>query len=139
MRATKVIGQTKDVGFQVGIRKTFQISTENAKNFLFSNEGIKQWLGEIIAGELTLNQEYQTKDGTEGTVRIFNPSSHIRITWKKKEWLNVSTVQVRIIPAKKGTTISFHQEKILNSLQRDEMKNHWEAILKKIEKGIQQK
>ncbi|HEY4787336.1 MAG TPA: SRPBCC domain-containing protein [Bacteroidales bacterium] len=139
MESTKIIGQTKDAGFEVGIRKTFQVSTENARDFLFSNEGIKQWLGEIIAGELTLNQEYHTKDDTEGTVKIFNPSSHIRITWKKKEWSNVSTIQIRIIPAKKGTTISFHQERMLNNLQREEMKKHWEAILKKLKEKIQQK
>jgi uncharacterized protein YndB with AHSA1/START domain len=139
MESKKITGQTKDAGFQVGVRKTFQVSTEGAWDFLFSNEGIKQWLGEILSGDLSLNQNYHTKDGVEGIVKIFNPSSHIRITWKKKEWPNVSTVQVRIIPAKKGATISFHQEKMLNSFQREEMKKHWDAILKKIEDRIQQK
>jgi uncharacterized protein YndB with AHSA1/START domain len=130
METTKVKGQTKDVGFEIGVRKTFPVTTDKTWDFLFSKNGINDWLG-IVSGELTLNTKYRTKDGTEGTVKVFKPSSHIRLTWKKKEWPNTSTVQIRVINAKKGTTISFHQEKLLDAIQRSEMKKHWEDILAK--------
>ena len=79
----KNIGQTKDVGFQFGIRKTFPISIENAWDFLFTDKGINVWLGEL-AHELEIKKPYKTNDGIEGLVRVLKPYSHIRLNWKKK-------------------------------------------------------
>lgn len=124
-------GQTKEAGFQFGIRKTFPVSVEQAWDFLLSESGLKIWLGELQS-TFEINKPYQTKAGVEGLVRVFTPYSHIRLNWKKKHWTNRSTVQVRTIGKLQKTTISFHQEKLLGSEQRSEMKEYWNKVILKI-------
>ncbi|WP_297089447.1 SRPBCC domain-containing protein [uncultured Draconibacterium sp.] len=132
----KPVGKTKDVGFQFGLQKTFPISEPKAWDFMFSDAGLKIWLGELVKS-LELKKEYRTKDGINGLVRVFKPNSHIRMNWKKKEWENMSTVQVRVIgKGKNRTLISFHQEKLTDFNQRAEMKEYWNEKMDKITKEI---
>src|SRR5690606_9346927 len=116
----KPVGLTRDAGWQFGLRKTFPFSQKYLWDFLFSEQGLKLWLGELEEA-LSIKQPYRTQQGIEGTVRVFNPYSHVRMTWKKKEWQNVSTVQVRVMGSNEKAVISFHQEKMADSIQRDEM------------------
>jgi len=127
----KQIGQTKDVGFQFGIRKTFAISSDEMWEFLLSRKGLEIWLGELET-EFDLQKEFKTKNGVNGFVRVFKPNSHIRINWQKKNWENLSTVQLRVIGKNEKTTVSFHQEKLLDSIQREEMKEYWNRVMNKI-------
>ncbi|PSL46317.1 activator of Hsp90 ATPase-like protein [Chitinophaga niastensis] len=128
----KRTGQTKDVGFQLGVRKTLPVSVETAWDFLFSDKGMAIWLGPLVSGELSTNKPYQTVNGIEGVVKVLKPLSHIRLSWKKKGWADHSTVQVRVINNKGRATISFHQEKLLDSKQREEMLKYWSDILARI-------
>lgn len=127
----KQLGQTKDVGFQFGLRKTFPISQEEMWEFLFSKNGLRIWLGELKT-EFELKKHYETESGITGFVRIFNPYSHIRINWKKKDWNNLSTVQIRVISNKEKSTFVIHQEKLLDSGQREEMKEYWNVIMNNV-------
>ncbi len=127
----KQIGKTKDVGFQFGIRKTFSVSTERVWDFLFSKNGVNIWLGKLKS-ELEIKKEYETENGTKGLVRVFKPNSHIRLNWKPKNWGNMSTIQIRVIGNQEKTTIAIHQEKLLNSEQRAEMKEYWNEIMNEI-------
>jgi len=129
------IGKTKDVGFQFGIRKTIPVSNEKVWDFLFSENGLEIWLGNLIE-ELELKKEFETTNGITGLVRVFKPNSHIRLNWKPKAWKNISTVQIRIIGNENKATIAIHQEKLLNSEQRNEMKEYWAEILEKLTNEI---
>lgn len=120
----KRVGLTKDVGWQFGLRKTFQYSQEHLWDFLFSDKGLKIWLGEL-EDELEIKQGFKTKEGIEGFIRVFKPYSHIRMKWKKQNWENTSTVQVRVMGDHEKATVSFHQEKLLDNDQREEMKLYW--------------
>jgi hypothetical protein len=131
----KQVGLTKDVGWQFGLRKTFPYSQEYFWDFMFSDKGLNLWLGKL-EGELEIKKAYKTKDGIEGLVRVFTPNSHIRMTWKKKNWSNISTVQVRVIGNSEKATIIFHQEKLIDENQRNEMKSYWNRIMIEIEKAI---
>jgi len=131
----KQVGQTKDVGFQFGIRKTVPISAELAWNFLFSAKGLETWLGKLNH-ELELKKEYETVNGITGFVRVFKPKSHIRLNWKLKDWPNMSTVQLRVIGKQGKATIAIHQEKLLNAEQRSKMKEYWIKVIQKIDKEI---
>ncbi|MBU2905859.1 SRPBCC domain-containing protein [Arenibacter algicola] len=125
------LGKTKDVGFQFGIRKTFSVSSEKVWDFLFSENGLNIWLGKL-KNELEIKKEYETENGITGLVRVFKSNSHIRLNWKPVHWENVSTVQIRVIGNQTKATIAIHQEKLLNTEQRNEMKAHWNEIMKKI-------
>jgi activator of HSP90 ATPase len=132
MEKDKIIGQTKDAGFQIGVRKTFNVSIETAWNFLFSPRGISIWLGTLNVDNFELNKTYKFKEGIEGKVNTLKPYSHIRLNWKLKKWPNVSALQIRMIKAMDKTTISFHQDKLIDSKQRIEMKMHWDKVIEKI-------
>ena len=82
-----------------------------------------------LENELELKKEYKTKRGIKGFVRVFKLNYHIRLNWKKKNWENMSTIQIRVIGNQEKTTIAIHQEKLLNSEQRTEMKEYWTKIM----------
>ncbi len=125
------VGQTKDMGFQFGLRKTVPFSANFVWEFLFSEAGLNIWLGELQTS-FKIGQPYITKSGIEGFIRVFRPYSHVRLNWKKKHWNNYSTLQLRVIEHPQKTTISFHQEKLFNSEQRSEMKIYWNDVMDKI-------
>jgi len=136
MEKTKVVGQTKDAGYQIGVRKTFAVPVETVWNFLFSENGLSTWLGKTSLIDLELGKPFKTEEEIEGKVNVFKPNSHIRLTWKPKHWTNTSALQVRVIRSKEKATISFHQDKLLDGQQRDEMKKYWGKVIEKIENEI---
>jgi uncharacterized protein YndB with AHSA1/START domain len=129
----RVTGQTKSVGFQIGVRRTLPLSQEQAWRFITSGEGIELWLEKGSNLQLRPGYRYETKTGAAGEVRIVKPLQQLRLTWHKAEWQKASTVQVRIIAnGSDKTTISFHQEQLSDAAVREEMKQHWEDVLKTI-------
>ena len=130
------VEKTKDVGFQFGIRKTIPVSTEKVWDFLFSENGLKIWLGNLKT-ELELKKEFKTENGIKGLIRVFKPNSHIRLNWKPKTWENMSTAQIRVIGNENKTTIAIHQEKLLNSEQQNEMKEYWTNKIEKLTDKIE--
>jgi uncharacterized protein YndB with AHSA1/START domain len=138
MAKTKVVGDTKDAGFQFGLRKTFHISFDEVWNFMFSLNGLKIWLGSL-AIELSEKQDYKTKEGIEGEIRLIKVHSHIRLTWKKKGWDNVSQLQVRVMNTDGKTVIGFHQDHLSDANQRNEMKDHWNKVMEKISRELEKK
>ena len=132
----KIIGQTKTVGFQVGVRRMFPISQEEAWKLVTSQDGLNVWLGESMFIILDPGQNYITKLGS-GEIRVVKPLQQLRLTWQKVGWEKASTVQVRIIPgASNKTTISFHQEKLSDQNVREEMKKYWEKVLTELKERI---
>jgi hypothetical protein len=136
MEKSKLTGQTKDAGFQIGVRKTFPVSVNAAWEYLFSKEGFHVWLGTINPDEFEVNKVYNTLEGIEGKVTVLNPYSHVRLTWKPKNWTNYSALQLRVINSKDRATISFHQDKLVSSNQRQDMKLYWDKVMEKIGAGL---
>ena len=79
---------------------------------------------------------YKTKGGIGGRISVLKPYAYIRLTWKRKGWKNVSIVQTRVISAKEKTTVTFHQDKLLNNGQREEIKSYWKKILEEIKNKL---
>lgn len=133
----KIIGQTKSVGFQIGVRRTFPISQEQAWALITTTEGVRTWLGEGTSVIFEPGHKYHSKTGT-GEIRIVKPLEQLRLTWQKEEWSKPSTVQIRILPKERNkTTISFHQEQLSDQTVREEMKGHWERVLDAIKERAQ--
>jgi uncharacterized protein YndB with AHSA1/START domain len=130
-----VVGKTKDVGFQVGVRRTFPISLEQAWKYLTSREGISIWLGAAENFHLIKGATYQAKDGASGEVRVVNRLENIRVTWQPVQWSQPSTIQMRLIPmGRDKTVVSFHQEKLPDAAAREQMLVRWAGILDELEK-----
>lgn len=137
MNNKRIIGQTKTVGFQVGIRRTFPISPEKVWELITSEEGLNLWLGESTGIILQPGQKFITKLG-KGEIRIVKPLLQLRLTWQKGKWEKPSTVQIRILSKESNkTTISFHQENLSNENVRKEMKIYWEKVIEGIRERLQ--
>jgi uncharacterized protein YndB with AHSA1/START domain len=91
-------GLTRDVGFQIGVRRTLPIQLEDAWRLLTSKKGVNIWLGETSKLDFSKGTRYQLADGSVGQVRVYSHNSHLRITWQPQGWQRASTIQVRVIP-----------------------------------------
>ncbi|WP_249659565.1 SRPBCC domain-containing protein [Lysinibacillus fusiformis] len=137
MDSHKNIGLTKTVGYQVGVRKTFPISQQQAWSLITGEEGLNAWLGGGESIILKPGHQYRTMVGT-GEIRIVKPLLQLRLTWQKEGWQRPSTIQIRILSKENNkTTISFHQEHLADQQIREEMKRYWESRLASIEESIQ--
>lgn len=129
-------GLTQNSGYQVGARKTIDVPPEKAWDYLLSPMGLNSWLG-TVAGELQEHEPFETKEGGKGLITIFKPGSHLRMKWQPPDWNHDSLLQLRMIPNMGRTTISFHQERMLDKAQRDEMKVHWNEVLERIRADLE--
>ena len=94
------------------------------------------WRGKIDFGDIIMDNAYKTKEGIGGRISVLKPYLYIRLTWKRKDWKNVSIVKTRVMPEKEKTTVTFHQDKLLNNGQREEMKSYWKKILEEIKNNL---
>jgi hypothetical protein len=105
-------GLTKDTGYQIGVRRTIAFDAEIVCNYLFSDEGLSVWLGEFAYDNFGQDKDLITKEGVDFRVTSLKDNSHLRLKWKKDNWIESSILQMRIIPGDHKRTISFHQEKL---------------------------
>lgn len=137
--SARPVGQTQDVGFNVGARRTFALTPAQAWDWVVSPAGVAVWLGEVV-DRLPHQPKatYTTRDGAEGEIRVFEPGSHLRLTWKPQGWKKPSLIQVRVRPAAGGATIAFHQEHLSGPQARTEMRTRWLAVLDEMEAAFGQ-
>ncbi|MNP46989.1 hypothetical protein D3C76_1410240 [compost metagenome] len=137
MDKENTVGKTKSVGYQVGVRRTFQATLEEAWNLVTTRQGIEIWLGELSSYHLGVGIQFTTKSGISGEIRVINEHQNIRLTWKKKDWEKASTLQIRTIKQKNNKcTISFHQENLPSFEVREEMKAIWDEVLDSLKTTI---
>jgi hypothetical protein len=67
MEIDKIEPPPKDLGYQIGVRKTFTVSTERMWDFLLSESGIAIWLGQIDLYDFELHKPFKTTEGRRGT------------------------------------------------------------------------
>jgi uncharacterized protein YndB with AHSA1/START domain len=127
--AEREVGRTRDVGWEIGVRRTVPAEPEAVWELLRSPEGMEVWLGGAIALE---PGPYRLEDGTDGEVRVDAPGSHLRLTWRPPGWEEPSLVQVRVMPAAGGATIAFHQEHLADAMARDLMRERWTGVAEEL-------
>ncbi len=101
-------GLTKDVGFQIGVRRTMPITYEDAWELLTSLEGLCIWLGPTKQLDVVEGASYELPDGSHGEVRVYAPNSHLRISRNPPGWRRPSTIQIRVSSKSDRTVIAFH-------------------------------
>lgn len=126
-KGKRAVGQTAAAGFNVGVQRTWPVSADEAWRLLTSAEGVQAWLGGAPP-RWEKGEAYRLRDGSSGEVRVFNPGSHLRITWQPEGWPRPSIIQVRVTPAgERKTVVSFHQEHLPGAAERDERRRFFEA------------
>ena len=117
-------GKTKSQGWEIGIRRTMPIGIDKAWELLMTSPGLDYWLGAGVEPPFKNGEKYTTEEHTVGEIRSFVEGSLIRLTWQPQDWCFRSTLQIRLLPAAKGTTISIHHEKLHSGDQREAMRLH---------------
>lgn len=123
------VGLTKDVGYQIGVRRTLPLTPEEAWRRVTSARGLRAWLGDAPVMPLEKGTSYELADGATGEIRVFAPGSHLRLTWQPGEWPRPSTIQVRVIDKGDRATIAFHQEHLPDAAAREARREHFKAAL----------
>lgn len=123
------VGKTKRQGWEIGVRRTFPVAAYEAWNVLMTQPGLGCWLGHGVKPNFKKGDIFKTDEGTAGEIRSYSEGSLIRMRWQPREWDFASTVQIRVLPAKSGSTVSFHHEKLENGGQREQMRLHWSQVL----------
>ncbi len=59
-------GQTRDTGFQVGVRRTLPLSPEDAWRLVTSPAAVREWLGDGAEVEWERGRTYALADGAAG-------------------------------------------------------------------------
>lgn len=126
------VGQTRDAGFQIGVRRILPIEHKAAWRLLTSREGVRMWLGEI-EGELAKGVAYRLSDDTIGHVSVFVRLSHLRITRQPQASARASTIQLRVIPNGDCTTVAFHEEQLPRPDERAQRRIYYRAVLDQLE------
>jgi uncharacterized protein YndB with AHSA1/START domain len=121
MTTPNTVGKTQSQGWEIGVSRTLRLSAERAWALILGALGMT-W-------DVLPEQAFDTADGTRVEVRSFQHSRLLRMKWQPPGWVNNSTLQIRIKPAKTGTTISIHHEWLHDGEQRETMRLHWTQVL----------
>lgn len=135
-RKERPVGKTKDVGFQVGVRRTVPIDYREAWQLVTSGDGLQAWLGDAPPLAFEEGETYELGDGATGEIRVFAPESHVRLTWQPGDWPRPSTIQVRVIDKGDRSVIAFHQEHLPDTDARENRKAHFKDALEALKAMI---
>ncbi|TWF45665.1 activator of Hsp90 ATPase-like protein [Chitinophaga polysaccharea] len=130
------VGRTTSQGWEIGIRRTFPIGPHQAWELLFTHPLLSSWLDDKADLPFEKGNTYTTKTGITITVSSVTTGKVIRMKWQQPGDPQTSTLQIRIIPAKEKTTISFHHEWLKNGQEREAMKNYWGHVLDEISRRL---
>ncbi len=135
-RGRRVVGQTADAGFQVGVQRTIPADAERAWELITSRPDL--WLGEGAAVAFEKGEHYEVPGAeggpqASGEVRVVKPGDRLRMTWQPSGWSQPATLQLTLSESKSGrTAINVHLEKLPDSDAREEMKRRWREALERI-------
>ena len=134
-RGKRVVGQTADVGFQVGVQRTVAASPAAVWELLVTRPEL--WLG-APAGDVTQPGPYSVpaaagSPGAEGEIRVVRPGRRLRLTWRPDAWSQPATLQVTLTEVAEGRTrVGVHLERLQGSREREQMRAHWRAALERL-------
>ncbi|MBC9930635.1 SRPBCC domain-containing protein [Chitinophaga qingshengii] len=123
------LGHTTSQGWEMGVRRTFALTPEAAWETLFTQPILGIWLDKAAHIAFQKNDTYTTASGITITVTSVTTVKVIRMKWQQQGQPNASTLQIRVIPAKDKTTISFHHEWLTGQAEREAMKTYWTRVL----------
>ncbi|HEU0078143.1 MAG TPA: SRPBCC domain-containing protein [Longimicrobiaceae bacterium] len=135
-RGKRVVGQTADAGFQLGVQRSVAATVADAWELITTRPGL--WLGEGAAvdfavGERSQGPAGQGAPGASGEVRVVKPGVRLRMTWQPEGWAAPATLQLTLTESGPGrTVVGAHLEKLPDAEAREAMRARWRAALERI-------
>ena len=124
------VGKTKSQGWEMGVRRTLPVTEAEAWQMILEALG----LDDIPYSKGT---SFKNDEDTQIEIRSFQHGSLIRMKWQPEAWPNNSTLQIRVLPAKTGATISVHHEWLDDASQREAMKTYWTTLLETLKASVE--
>lgn len=138
MDANKPVGQTKSQGWQIGVSRTLPIHLEKAWEMILEALDLPPAMLQPQKADYGKGTTLETGNATLVEIRSHEPYSLLRLKWQPKDWESSSTLQIRVRPAKTGTTISVHHEWLQDAQHRESMRNYWTDVLERLKSSILQ-
>ena len=123
------IGKTRDAGWQLGVRRTYPLDLWPAWECLLAPTGRAVWLGTDAPLDWSLKVPQILPHGLEIEFRVLKPGSHLRLQYFTASLARPSRLQIRVLPAKTGTTVAIHQEMLSTATERAQGLDHWKGVL----------
>ena len=135
-RGRRVLGETADAGFQVGVRRTVGLPPAEAWELVVGRPDL--WLGEGAPVSFSPGLRYAVAPGTgilgaRGEIRTVRPGERMRMTWHPDGWPAPANLQITITPATAGrATIGVHLDRLADAEAREAMREHWREALDRL-------
>jgi uncharacterized protein YndB with AHSA1/START domain len=117
--AENEVGRMADGSWQAGMRRTFAVGPAAAWARLFSDAGLRRWLGEPVRGGAGELFAFLAAGGETCRVRVWRPPSHIRTEWRFRPGDAPATLQVRLLASGDQSTVAFHVEGLADAAARE--------------------
>ena len=135
-RGKRVVGETADAGFEVGVRRTVAATADEAWELITTRPEL--WLGEGASVAFDKGAVYDVPPGDDGPgasgeVRVVKPGDRLRMTWQPEGWPAPATLQVTLSESAPGrTAIGIHLERLPDAAAREAMRSRWRDALERI-------
>ena len=135
-RGKRVVGQTADGGFQVGVQRSVAATAAEAWELITSRPEL--WLGEGASVAFEQGERYEVPPGdgapgAKGEVRVVKPGERLRMTWQPEGWPAPATLQLTLSESRSGkTAINAHLENLPDADAREAMRERWREALERI-------
>ena len=135
-RGMRVVGETADTGFQVGVRRSADVELDAVWDLLVSRPDL--WLGEGATVTFDEGATYDVPAGgsgpaATGEVRVVKPGNRLRLSWHPADWDAPATVQLRLSRTSTGkTTLGAHLEKLPDAEAREQMGERWRGAVERV-------
>lgn len=139
-RGKRVVGQTADAGFQVGVQRSVAATATEVWELITSRPEL--WLGEGASVDFDKGGRYELPPGVDapgvsGEVRVVKPGDRLRMTWQPEGWPAPATLQLTLSRSGSDkTAIHAHLEKLPNADAREAMRKRWREALEGIATAV---
>lgn len=135
-RGKRVVGQTSDVGFQIGAQRSVAATPGHVWEVLVTRPDL--WLGAGASVVFEPGREYEvppgeSSPGARGEIRVVKPADRIRMTWQPADWPAPATLQIVVTPAAPGKTrLNAHLEKLPRADVREAMRERMRRAMDRV-------
>lgn len=138
-RGRRMVGQTADGHFQIGVRRTITGSPEEIWDLLVARPEL--WLGPGAAppapGGAYRSGAFGEVAAAHGEFRVVTHPLRLRMTWHPDGWEAPAVLQITLMRAGPlRTTLGAHMERLPDAAVRERMREHWRAVLADIEAAL---
>lgn len=125
-------GLTRGAGWQAGASRTLPMALDALWELLLSAEGLALWLGPLPQLPDERGSTYRTADGVSGEVRSMHARDRLRLTWRPNGRPEPAVLQLTVRPARTGTTLRLHAERLFDADERAAVIAHMHRVLDEV-------